>query len=83
MRHIKRLYIFFMVLLSIVLFLSACQAPAVSTDNASAPADTGESQAEVAAEPADTGESQAEVAAEPADNVEITCRFLQDAGDTL
>jgi hypothetical protein len=67
MRHINRLYIFFMVLLSIVLFLSACQAPAVSTDNASAPADTSESEAEVSAAPADTGESESEVAAEPAD----------------
>ena len=69
MRYVNKLVIF-MGLLFIVLFLSACQAPAVSTDNAPAPADTGQSQAEVPAEPSDTGEGEAEVAAEPADTGE-------------
>ena len=69
MRHVNGIYIF-MVLLSIVLFLSACQPPAVATDHASAPADTGESEAEAPAEPADTGESEAEAPAEPADTSE-------------
>ena len=73
MRHINRSYIFFMVLLSIVLFLSACQAPAVSTDNASAPADTSENEAKVSTAPVDTSESEAEVSA-----AAETARTLED-----
>jgi len=81
MRHVNKLVIF-MALLFIVLLLSACQAPAVSTDNAAAPADTGESQAAVAAEPADMSESEAEAPAAPADTAESETEATAEPADT-